>query len=439
MAKKRVTYHVADYSGKQSILNLLVRILHVGRVPLPKTMVNAHKFLSLVVLSLLMGGSSYLSGLVPISIPLSPARVRAISVFGMGILMGTSLVIIIPEGIETLYDSREMMSQSRLSTRDDDDDDDDSDDDDDDKDDDDESDKDKGKDNKDKNKDNKDKDKHKHKNKDKNKDKNKEVSLPDNESQSKTVGVMLLFGFLMMYLLDNFQLIMKTLPEQLKNFRPLPADEESSSTFSVSTTVPPAPYANEKLNLFHKLFVHNPSLYFKILCNSPTTVGLVVHSLTDGIALTSSVLSTDSTLEFMVFIAIIIHKIPASFGLTAVLLRPQTLSTKEIKVLLAWFAASAPAGAFITFIVIKLIGSSDQDSSLAAATNAWYTGALLLFSGGTFLYVGVHAMLDMIHSDDEQDSTEDQVDHQKEMSPLEFGLSILGMMVPLCVSFVKDI
>lgn len=46
---------------------------------------------------------SFLAGLLPLSFSLSPRQLRLITALGTGVLVGTSLIIIIPEGVETLY------------------------------------------------------------------------------------------------------------------------------------------------------------------------------------------------------------------------------------------------------------------------------------------------------------------------------------------------
>lgn len=46
---------------------------------------------------------SFLAGLLPLSFSLSPRQLRLITALGTGILVGTSLIVIIPEGVETLY------------------------------------------------------------------------------------------------------------------------------------------------------------------------------------------------------------------------------------------------------------------------------------------------------------------------------------------------
>src|SRR5688572_18943588 len=60
-------------------------------------------FLWLFLLSLTMFIGSFLAGSIPLAFHLSEDRLRTISAFGVGLLVGTSLIVIIPEGIETLY------------------------------------------------------------------------------------------------------------------------------------------------------------------------------------------------------------------------------------------------------------------------------------------------------------------------------------------------
>lgn len=109
-----------------------------------------------------------------------------------------------------------------------------------------------------------------------------------------------------------------------------------------------------------------------------TTTGLVIHAAADGIALGAS--SSDTGLSFIIFFAIMVHKAPASFGLTSVLLK-QGLSSRTARAHLLIFSLAAPVGALVTFLFANMVGSSGGDGSSAL----WRTGMLLLFSGGTFL------------------------------------------------------
>ena len=86
-------------------------------------------------------------------------------------------------------------------------------------------------------------------------------------------------------------------------------------------------------------------------------------------------------LSFIVFFAFMIHKAPAAFGLTTVLLR-QGLSKRQARVHLAAFSLAAPAGAIVTWLVVGLLGglAGHEEGGMK-----WWTGLILLFSGGTFL------------------------------------------------------
>lgn len=110
-----------------------------------------------------------------------------------------------------------------------------------------------------------------------------------------------------------------------------------------------------------------------------TTTGLVIHAAADGIALGAS--SADAGLSFIIFLAIMVHKAPASFGLTSVLLK-QGLSSRAARAHLLVFSLAAPVGALATFMFVHLTGSSTGGDTTATQ---WRTGMLLLFSGGTFL------------------------------------------------------
>ena len=109
-----------------------------------------------------------------------------------------------------------------------------------------------------------------------------------------------------------------------------------------------------------------------------TTMGLVIHAAADGIALGAS--SSDSGLSFIIFLAIMVHKAPASFGLTSILLK-QGLSSRTARAHLLVFSLAAPVGALATFLFTHMMGASGGDET----GSQWRTGMLLLFSGGTFL------------------------------------------------------
>jgi solute carrier family 39 (zinc transporter), member 9 len=59
----------------------------------------------LLILSSIMAISSFLAGILPLSLSLSSRQLRIVTQLGSGLLIGTALIIIIPEGISTVYSS----------------------------------------------------------------------------------------------------------------------------------------------------------------------------------------------------------------------------------------------------------------------------------------------------------------------------------------------
>lgn len=110
-----------------------------------------------------------------------------------------------------------------------------------------------------------------------------------------------------------------------------------------------------------------------------TTTGLVIHAAADGIAMGASATTSNMKLGLIIFVAIMIHKAPAAFGLTSVLLK-QGLSKRAARGHLIVFSLAAPFGALSTYLLISLLGGSMEGES-----GEWWTGMLLLFSAGTFL------------------------------------------------------
>ncbi|KAF9289290.1 hypothetical protein BGZ74_000753 [Mortierella antarctica] len=161
---------------------------------------------------------------------------------------------------------------------------------------------------------------------------------------------------------------------------------------------------------------------------NPITIGLVVHAAADGIALGAS--ASRPELRFIVFLAIMLHKAPAAFGLSTVLLQ-HGFSRRQTRQQVAIFSLAAPIGAILTYIFIQISGKSE------AASLHWWTGMLLLFSGGTFLYVAMHVMSEMNNSERSSSNSGYNVggaDGGKGLALGEVLCVIGGMIVPLILS-----
>lgn len=256
--------------------------------------------------------------------PLTEEKTRLISVFGSGILIGTSLIVIIPEGADAVYTS----------------------------------------------------------------------DGADTGATRQCLGVFLVSGFIIMYLMDKVSGLHGHSHEQFEriDLEALRTDGRAESAEGTAVT-------------------ENKSK------PSSISVGLVIHAITDGIALGASVAAENSALETIVFVAILVHKAPASFGLTAVLIGEGRHSDYVVKRDLLVFAGAAPLGAIATYILIALLGSSDM------RLIQWWTGMLLVFSGGTFLYVAMHVLQEI----------------GENISSNDLLASTLGMVVPLVTLLVPDL
>lgn len=179
------------------------------------------------------------------------------------------------------------------------------------------------------------------------------------------VGISLILGFILMYLIDRVPHLASASAQPRRFYvsldrltlrRSSQTDEDADDNF------PPPDGA------------HKPR-------SSSTTVGLVIHAAADGIALGASSTTSSTRLGFIIFLALMIHKAPAAFGLTSVLLK-QGLSKRQARTRLIVFSLAAPAGALAAWTAANIFGGGSFGGEEGTK---FATGVLLLFSGGTFL------------------------------------------------------
>ncbi|CAK7272003.1 hypothetical protein SEPCBS119000_004896 [Sporothrix epigloea] len=169
-----------------------------------------------------------------------------------------------------------------------------------------------------------------------------------------------------------------------------------------------------------------------------TTVGLVIHAAADGIAMGASATTDDMKLGLVIFVAIMVHKAPAAFSLTAVLLK-HGLSKRAARGHLIIFSLAAPFGALGTYILIKLLGGGNMEGE----HGQFWTGMLLLFSAGTFLYVAMQAMQEEAGAHDHYPLGNGYSDaatlaaQRKQSRPQmrDTLATIVGMLLPLLTQF----
>lgn len=192
----------------------------------------------------------------------------------------------------------------------------------------------------------------------------------DKESSPPTfyIGLSLILGFVLMFLIDK-------LPKHASdNLQPPQTRHISLDNLSQGL------HSSVSLeNGGSESFLHSLAPTPKYSRSIATTTGLAIHAAADGIAMGASATSSSTKLGLIVFIAILVHKAPASFGLTSVLLK-QGLSKRAARSHLIVFSLASPLGALTTWLLINILGGHTTGER-----GHWWTGMLLLFSGGTFL------------------------------------------------------
>lgn len=299
------------------------------------------RFLELLLLALVMGISTFLGGLAPLKLQLSSTMINYISLFSMGILVGTSLVLIIPEGIETLYKSLDQDSFSSAPTY---------------------------------------------------------------------IGLSLLLGFIIMYILDGLPVILSSLNINMEFNPQVFSSAEGVASLSIKDSL-------------------------QSILDTSLTLGLIFHALVDGVSLGSSFVSDDIAFQFIFFIVIIIHKLPTAFSLTSILMK-ENLNPQAIRLHLAVFSLMSPLSSIVTYLIIAFSNKNNQ----------FVIGILFLFSAGTFLYVVNHVMTEVSSREKPEFSSlppsssesEETLSHHPKLTGKEFLISIAGMVVPIGLSFIGD-
>ena len=300
---------------------------------------------SIIVMSAAMFAGGYLAGLLPLFYSLSEDKIIKVSFFGAGLLVGSALAVIIPEGIGTIHEAtnaqRSLESHTHL-------------------------------------------DAHSHVanegkpaafveseklksgenlgHKHHSHSAAEEKPEHDDHAGHQVVGLVLVVGFAFMLLID-----------QLGGAS---GHSHGGSAGSAPTSLSASASASQLSGALRR------SRSFT------ATLGLILHALADGIALGAAACTGQSHIQAVVFIAIMLHKAPNGFGLVSYLLH-EGLEARRVKRHLLFFACSAPSGAMLTFFFLKSLQHMERRSLTsgqeATDNTAYVTGLAMLFSAGTFL------------------------------------------------------
>ncbi|KAM4854072.1 zinc transporter ZIP9 isoform 1-T1 [Thomomys bottae] len=295
-------------------------------------------FISISLLSLSMLVGCYVAGIIPLAVNFSEERLKLVTVLGAGLLCGTALAVIVPEGVHALYEdilegkhhqasgSQNVFASDKAVVHE-----------------------------------------HEHSH--------------DHTKLHAYIGVSLVLGFVFMLVVDQ-------------------------------------------IGSSHVHSTDDPETARPISSKITTTLGLVVHAAADGVALGAAASTSQTSVQLIVFVAIMLHKAPAAFGLVSFLMHAG-LERNRIRKHLLVFALAAPVMSMVTFL-----GLSKSSKEALSEVNA--TGVAMLFSAGTFLYVAtVHVLPEvggMGHSH-KADST-----GGRGLSRLEVAALVLGCLIPLILS-----
>lgn len=209
-------------------------------------------------------------------------------------------------------------------------------------------------------------------------------NLSSEKLHSASFGPLILLGFIVLYLTDIFS-------EQFTEYLQSSINLDEGPAHSIARS------------------------YFLSVVSNSTTLALLLHCLSDGIILATTLLSEpveESSSTWMIILAIFLHKLPASFSLTSILLY-EKLELNIIIFHLFLFSVSAPIGAWLTYGLSKIIDFPD-------------TSFVLLFSTGAFLYIGFHTFLSC------------HTNAKGSNNNWNFLITIIGMIIPMLVSLLHD-
>lgn len=307
-------------------------------------------------LSFCMLVGCYVAGAIPLAFTMSEKRLRMISILGAGLLVGTALAVIIPEGVHALYEAQEHGHASHTHSED-------------------------------------KAAEASHSLEDTSKVHSHVDLLKHQISQVEPdvfIGLSLVCGFVFMLLIDHIS---------------------GGHSHAPSGSQGGDPESNGRQR------------HSKITA----TVGLVVHAAADGVALGAAVSTSKTEVEVIVFVAIMLHKAPAAFGLSTFLLHEGLVRNRIRKHLLV-FAAAAPIMALVTYF-----GLSQSSKEVFSSVNG--TGIAMLFSAGTFLYVAtVHVLPELLSMSSQCDNGTDQGGRSGGMQRTDLFLMVFGIVSPLLLS-----
>ncbi|TNV79810.1 hypothetical protein FGO68_gene15252 [Halteria grandinella] len=348
---------------------------------------------------------TFLVGYLPTKLSAPERVMNLIAIFGAGLLVGAALIVIVPEGMSVLYQS---IGASEST-----------------------------------------------------------------EAINRYVGASLVFGFIVMLLIDQgFKVIQENANahshqhgQQSRAIRSKDRKEEEGE-YSVGAQITPPtsgecePLTRDKTQedtygydsisrdneeddkYSFKVTEHQKSTKNPVLV---TTIGMVIHCVADGLALGTSVylsqrLEKQSSLGFIVYLAILLHKAPGAIGFGTYLEHTGLSGFALAKHLLA-FTLACPVSSIVTYYAMYL-----QQTQTNGVT--FWVGILLIVSAGSFLYVATLHILPEVLFDQEMshghshshgnNKLKKYIEPKHYSKAIELAGMIIGLVLPLGLTFLED-
>ncbi|XP_046550933.1 zinc transporter ZIP9-B-like [Haliotis rubra] len=311
---------------------------------------------TLILLSLAMLVGCYLAGIIPLAFTFSEEKLKLVTVLGAGLLVGTALAVIIPEGVHAMYTSGEPHLHAHNEA---------------------------------KAIEAADAHKEHHPSEGEGGHDHHHDHKHDMSEEHSRIGISLVTGFIFMLLVD-----------QIGGSHMHGASDAEAGQGQIQN--------RNKIT---------------------ATVGLVVHAAADGVALGAAITLAEAHITMIVFIAIMLHKAPAAFGLVSFLLHENSDRPRIRRHLLA-FSVAAPLLCVITFF-----GLSQQSKEKLSDMHT--TGIAMLFSAGTFLYVATVHVLPEIQTEHTRTTAPDGtviVREHKGFRKIELLALVAGSLIPVVLA-----
>lgn len=204
--------------------------------------------------------------------------------------------------------------------------------------------------------------------------------LPEAVEEAGAIAVpFVMVGFLLLYLLERFVLI-HVCAEPGPNAR-LSAAAEGAFHGEPGGALPGA-HAHRHEHPPGDLHLEDGTGCDVHTMGMAAFVGMSLHTLVDGFALGAA--SVDARLGLLVFLAILAHKIPNSFSLSAIL-RAEGYTRRRALAMNAAFSLMVPVGAGL-YVAVRQVVRVESFTAYALAASA-----------GTFLHLSLSDILPDLH------------------------------------------